>query len=252
MGTLSEEAILIRDEQKKKANTAQRIGGILVRIANIIDSFNDSMRTISLFDLDSLNSTLASAKGVSFFRAYNVIFDAANNSGFLIVIGDSMGHVVTQLFITHEVLQDNGKFNGTHDHTQLFFYERSFSSESNSWSAWNKTFFSKIQQQIDSLNQNINYFSVVEWSGVTVSNVTIEQSGIDGITPSDIYYDTAKNTFVGKKNDKWYGSFLIIKNYQTSEYSQNSEYEFYRNKFYKGLNGTLWVATDKKTINKLI
>lgn len=226
MGTLKEKSIAIRDESRKKANTASRVGGLLVEISELLENTSDLLKNtsdklkyISLKDLDSYNSAVASVKGTDFYRVYNVMFNDSANAGLLFIIGDTFNHVITQLFLTHCVLQDGSFSNGTHDHTQVFLYERTYL---NQWSEWKVTYLSKIQATLDQLvsagggikdapsDNNTYGRKNGEWTPILnplpfdgfVSGVSPETVGTDTITA--VVYDTAKGKFLGRNLLKYY------------------------------------------------
>lgn len=79
------------------------------------------------------------------FTAYKkphryVVTDGMRVVGMLEIISDNLGHVVTQLFMTHCVLTD-GTFNGSHSDVHVYRYYRSYNVNSSlmpkeAWSEW--------------------------------------------------------------------------------------------------------------------
>lgn len=162
---------------------------------------------VMLKDLDSYNSTAAEVKGDSFYKVYNVMYDDSANAGLLFIIGDTFNHVITQIFLTHCVLQDGSFSSGTHDHTQVFLYERTYL---NQWSEWKVTYLSKIQETLDllkSIDQPLPFDGFV-------SGVNTETVGASTIT--SVVYDTVKGKFLGKNGLKYYDYWPKIDSYQAN------------------------------------
>ncbi len=103
---------------------------------------------LQLAKLDTLGTDGSKEAMTDFFRntvntRFRVFSAPGKYVGVLEVIGDSMLHVVTEIFTTHAVLKDDGTFDAGHNCTELYTYFRSYNIDSpnlenakGTWSPW--------------------------------------------------------------------------------------------------------------------
>lgn len=137
---LLQQAAEIRDETKPSANTATRIGLCLEGIIRDFDNFTSRFPSsrvpplvIDISQLDSMKIPSYARLDMDGIGAFFIVTredpikgNAPLNVGVLEVFSDSMSHVITQIFKTHESLTESGQFDGSHDHNHIYVYTRSY------------------------------------------------------------------------------------------------------------------------------
>lgn len=123
------------------------------------------------------------------------------------------------------------------------------------WGAWKYVFAMINNEQVFPPKQESIYPKIVTWSGKTVDGVTVLSQSISEAVESEIVYDTVKKTFLIEKTNLmgksvYYNNSLIMANYQKNVYTSFGSFSagFYNNTYYKGLNGSIWVATSESDL----
>ena len=146
-------ANLIRDATKVGENTAERVGGVLVDMAEYMS------KSVDIQDIDLDDSTIKNIAKAEYPCRLSVVNTVAGkkNCGVLECFSDSNGHMVTQVFITHYRMPGATE----HDDDIIHYYTRSYhisggtsTIPAGEWGEWEE--YGKItDQQIDSITNNI-------------------------------------------------------------------------------------------------
>lgn len=114
------------------------------RMENVNARIDRLQGTIDISDLDNITKggALAAIIGQGPFR-YNVT-DDGKIVGHLLLLGDEMGHVYTQVLVTHRVINADGQLTASHSDTDTYIYSRSYGLKASAtipqgeWTPWKK------------------------------------------------------------------------------------------------------------------
>lgn len=98
------------------------------------------VETILLSEIDSVSAS-ANAYASGRVPCRLIVKDGTFIIGVLDIISDNARHVVSEIFTTHYILQDDGNFNGSHQDREIYIYYRSYSLDSpylptGEWTEW--------------------------------------------------------------------------------------------------------------------
>lgn len=102
-----------------------------------------------------------------------------------------------------------------------------------------------LQELKNALDGLPSHFNMVEWSGETVEDVTTQQSST--YIYEKIVYDTVKKTFLALSNGSYYTSWANV-----TEFQNVASGALAANTFYKGEDGSVWVATSESELERLV
>lgn len=262
MGTLTEKAILIRDEEKLGANTAPRVGGLLEEIAAIIESLDtSSIKKIFLTKGNNDYTELDSYNSINHLGLYFLYRQQEPALIGILKIYWTWGNTIVQEL-------DSFKMSGSASAMEYTTRMCRWKYTSGSWSEWEsyqKSFIGSnkivngnwtdedVAPSLKEFLKETAHKKIIEWSGEVIDDdIQIEDKSVVNVTPSEIFFSSKLNMFVVYRSDKYYTSW-INKDDTSGNNGQSyftDEKGFTKNIF-KALDGSLWVATSEDTIEKV-
>lgn len=170
----------------------------------------------------------------------------------LIVNSDNMMHVINQWIIGNLIIQDGVV--GSHMDSIHSIVARTFNFHASAlpvaqgeWTSWHYVVG-------DPDANNPKYSTVVDWSGETVDDVEVTQQSVQGVAGT-VVYDTTKHTFLFRAMAlpvKYYNNWEGRENFQANVWkASNFAAGFFENTYYKGADGSIWVATSNAELTRL-
>lgn len=244
MGTLVEQAKIIRDEEKKGANTSTRVGGLLVELSTQVEGMTDSYIQVAEWSGTVLEDAAIEYQSTLLSDPAKIVFIKSKGI-FAYDMSDEYQTLYINNWGTLSLFQDFAFFE---DKSHPILSKNIFhGSDDSIWIANGKS-------SIEILRIGAaGYKVIVEWSGELIDgDITFEEESTINVIPSEIYFSTTKNCFCVKRSDKYYNSWL---NKDDSSGINGADY-FVQNKaftknVFKGLDGSVWIA-DSSTSIKLV
>lgn len=186
--------------------------------------------SIDISDLDNITrmEALAASMGPGPYR-YNVT-DNNRIVGLLSVISDEMGHVYTQVLVTHRVINDAGQLTTSHSDTDTYIYSRSYGISSTAsipqeqWTSWKKLQSELVHEKGQSETVAMSQKAVTdELESMTAEMATLRANTVMALeidqTTGDVLllYDEDNTTISDAYIDPVTGDITIVQ-----EINQNS------------------------------
>lgn len=268
MGALKEKAIVIRDEEKQGANTAPRVGGLLVEMAELLE-----------------NNAGGDIKKIILTRGTNDYseLDAYNSYGHLglyIVCRNTDAYIIGKLSIYASwdgtIVQELESFKmsgtGTAIHNTTRMTRAKWSDDTwTEWKSYQNSFIGSDKVSADGWTEEdvapsvkefkawASHTKVLDWSGIIVSDVDIILTPppleiyINPPTAADIFFDNIKKSFCFIWEGKYYVITSFSADFQETIGLSASDWSVKLKKnYFRGLNNTTWVAVSDTEISPLV
>lgn len=269
MGALKEKAIVIRDEEKQGANTAPRVGGLLVEMAELLE--NNAGGDIKKIILTRGTNDYSELDAYNSYGHLGMYIVCRNTDAFIIgklsIYASWGGTIVQEL----ESFKMSGTGTAIHNTTRMTrtkwsddtwtewkSYQSSFiGSDKVSAGGWTEE---DVAPSVKEFKAWASHMKVVEWSGIMVSDVNIslaplpsEAIYINPPTAADIFFDDVKKSFCVLYDEVYYVITSLSQDFQETIGGSAEDWSVKLKKnYFRGLNNTTWVAVSDTEISPLV